>query len=194
MNDTPTSSQQSQSQSQVQNLIRVEFAMSQAEWPRFLWYLNRSSLKGILSWVFFPVMAVILAALLLHTGLGTTWRWAIVGFGLVYAPTVFLWRVRRAHRAAIRQGPHRYAFDDTGLHVHDDLVDVRQRWAAIQRIRHYRGLLLLYFAMDAAHCIPLRALGEHGIDDLLQRAVAGGAAGIALDLAPVASGSRAPSI
>lgn len=95
--------------------------------------------------------------------------WAFLIAILTPLSGLFMW-----HRSRVF-APMCYRFDADGLEMRSANSELKQRWAAILRIRRRNGFLLLYSGKQHAHVIPRRALPDRdGEATLLRLARLGG--------------------
>ncbi|MGN6153904.1 MAG: YcxB family protein [Lysobacteraceae bacterium] len=156
--------------------VDIAYSLTYGEWLRAIWSLTLASPMAM-AWMLAPLLfGLSLMLWLRHAGTDAlSWPWIPIAVAALISPLMTFYRAHLHHRNARRQGSHRYRFDADGLEIRSANSELKQRWAAILRIRGRDGFLLLYFGKQHAHVIPRRALPAHdGEATLLRLARQGG--------------------
>lgn len=139
--------------------VEVEFTPTVADFVRATWAIVRVSPGQWLAHFFPPLVGVGLLGVLAWSPLPVSPVHVLLGMVLVaMVPVMLAWNLRRALAQRASLCPMRYRFGVDGLDIANRLEYLQQQWPIIRRVRLDQGLLMLYFARNRAHCIPLRTL------------------------------------
>lgn len=158
------------------DVVDIAYSLRYGEWLQALWLLTLASPTAVF-WMLSPLLfGLPLLLWLRHEGIDSlSWLWIPIAVSAAMSPLQIARRARFHERSARQQGPHRYRFDADGLEVRSANSELKQRWAAILRIRRRNGFLFLYFSKQHAHVIPRRVLHDRdGETTLLRLARQGG--------------------
>ena len=162
--------------SMTPDVVDIAYSLRYGEWLQALWLLTLGSPTARF-WILAPrLFGLPLPLWLRHEGIDSlSWLWILIAVSAAMSPLQIARRARLHERNARQQGPHRYRFDADGLEVRSANSELKQRWAAILRIRRRNGFLFLYFSKRHAHVIPRRVLLDRdGEATLLRLAKLGG--------------------
>lgn len=140
-------------------VVEVEFTPVLGDFLRATWAMVRvSPLLWLLHFTPALIGVVLLVVLATSAVFNPAWYWGLGVVLVLMVPAMLGWNLWRLLGQCKRLCPMRYRFDASGIGIANQLESMHQQWPMIRRVRVDQGLLLLYFARDKAHCIPLRAL------------------------------------
>ncbi|HEY9253363.1 MAG TPA: YcxB family protein [Stenotrophomonas sp.] len=155
--------------------VEVEFTPVLGDFLRATWAIVRVS---PLLWLmhFTPVLIGIVLLVVLATSSlpNPAWYWVLGVVLVLMVPAMLAGNLWRVLGQCKRLCPMRYRFDSDGIGVANQLESMHQQWPMIRRVRVDQGVLLLYFARDKAHCIPLRVLAPGAEQTVMAMARAAG--------------------